>query len=263
MLLSGLKNRLKDSKFILSVYFFFRKIRKQLMLLKYRRLAKKQHKTIVHFLHIGKTGGSSIKYGLKYKGKPYIHNQFIIICQPHFFKLKDTRAGEKFFFIVRDPVERFISGFYSRKRKGQPRIYSEWSANEKTAFETFNTPNELAVAISSKNVKIKTKAIMAMKSITHINTSYWDWFNNKSFFLNRLDDIFFIGNQENLGNDFLILKKKLELPDDYALPDDEIKQHKNPEDVDKKISPEGMENLKVWYKKDYEFLELLKKDNLL
>ena len=242
-------------------WLFNNKIRNGLYI--FRLLAKLQNKDIVHFFHIGKTGGSSVKYALKLKNAPLINNEYIIFGHSHTFTLKDTYPGEKIFFFVRDPIDRFISGFYSRKRKGAPRIYVEWSPEEKQAFETFDTPNELAVSLSSVNEDLREKAIKAMNSIGHVRTSLWNWFINDDNFNRRLNDIIFVGTQKNLNKDFERLKKLLYLSDEYILPKDNIKAHKNPDDVDKDLSDKAYKNLKDWYSEDYRFLNLLHDKGLL
>ena len=227
------------------------------MLASYRHLAKVQSKTIVHFIHIGKTGGTAIKHALG-RDKPFITKQFIIFCHPHTFLLKDVLKGEKFFFVVRDPVERFVSGFYSRQRKGMPRAYHEWNAGEKTAFEIFNSPNELALALSSPDETLRKQAMQAMLSIGHVNTSFWDWFKDEGLFKSRIDDLTFIGKQASLDQDFEKLKALLGIPKHIKLPKDDVKAHKNPTSLDKSLNDAAKANLKKWYERDFEFLELLK-----
>jgi len=226
---------------------------------KYREVAKNENKILVHCLHIGKTGGTAIKYAIGLKGQPYIDDKHIIIGHRHSFKLQDIKPGEKCFFVYRDPLDRFVSAFYSRKRKGAPRIYREWNKGEKLAFEQFSTPNELALALNDSNENIQKSAANAMNSIHHISSSYWDWFGDEEYLLSRKNDIIFIGNQRQLNNDFIKLKSILNLPDHLSMPTDPVKMHKNPDGVDKKLDEQAIENLKSWYTKDYAFLDVVEK----
>ncbi len=223
----------------------------------YRTKARIQNKTIVHFLHIGKSGGTAVKAALGNKDKPLKCNDYYIFSHPHNYTLMHTCKGEKVFFFVRDPIDRFISGFYSRQRKGRPRIYREWSKGEKIAFEHFGTPNELGMALSSENTDRKQQAIDAMKSIYHVKSSYWDWFKNPDYLLSRLDDIAFVGTQKNLNDDFLRLKKTFNLPESIKLPQDNVNTHKNPDNLDKRLDSQAIANLKKWYADDYMFLDHL------
>jgi len=94
-----------------------------------------------------------------------------------------------------------------------------------------------------------------MNSILHVNTQYWDWFENPDYCKSRIHDIFFVGFQERLSEDFNKLKKKLGIPEDAALPTDDTKAHRNPSNLDTRLSDEAVNNLKAWYRSDYEFID--------
>jgi hypothetical protein len=218
----------------------------------YFRLTKKP---IVHFIHIGKTGGSAIKAALR---NQRITPQCAIILHRHRTRLKHIPPGEKFFFFLRDPVAKFVSAFYSRKRQGMPKYRQPWSPEETRAFARFETPNALALALDSPDAETRQAAQDAMKSIHHINKSYWFWFKDEATLRSRRDDILLIGFQETLDQDFAALKRMLDLPDTILLPHDDVSAHRNKADVDKRLDEEAIRNLKTWYQKDYEFIELCK-----
>jgi hypothetical protein len=208
---------------------------------------------MLHFLHIGKTGGSAIKHALE----PYARTgSYVITLHPHRTRLRDVPSGEKIVFFLRDPVSRFLSSFYSRKREGRPRYYRPWSEEERAAFERFSTPHELATALSSEEEDVKAAAIKAMRSIKHVKSSYWDWFENETYFLVRSGDVLFVGLQERLNDDFERLKKKLGLPPMAELPQSDVEAHRAPPDEDLHLGEEGLHNLRTWYARDYAFLEL-------
>ena len=80
----------------------------------------------VHFLHIGKTGGTAFKHAITTARRqnarlgaltPALH------LHPHTVHLRDIPKGDRFFFFLRDPISRFVSGFYSRKNQGHPRHF--------------------------------------------------------------------------------------------------------------------------------------------
>ena len=167
------------------------------------------------------------------------------------------------FFFVRDPIDRFVSGFYSRKREGRPRYNFEWSSEEREAFGTFDTPNHLAISLSSNDEILKEKATRAMMEIFNVNSSYWDWFANEEYFLKRIEDIIFVGEQKNLNEDFLRLRDILDLPDSCEIPKDVVTSHKNPDHLDKYLEPEAIRNLQKWYARDYQFLALLRERKLI
>jgi hypothetical protein len=214
---------------------------------------KARGKQFVHFLHLGKTGGTAIKYALRNSKSP---DRFAIYLHPHKTRLSDVPVGESVVFFLRDPISRFTSGFFSRQRQGQPRYTSRWSPEEEGAFSTFSSPNQLALALSSANDEERAGAVTAMRSIEHVRDSYWRWFVSREYFLSRRADLFFVGFQASLAADFEILKAKLSLPDSLRLPDNDIDAHRNPADVDRTLDHEATANLRRWYKGDFQFIDL-------
>ena len=96
------------------------------------------HRTpVVHFLHISKTGGTAVKHALH---DSLALTRCALLLHGHRVKLMDVPDGEKAAFFLRDPVSRFCSGFYSRKRQGRPRFDFPWSPAEELAFGRFSTP---------------------------------------------------------------------------------------------------------------------------
>ncbi|MCP3852506.1 MAG: sulfotransferase family 2 domain-containing protein, partial [Gammaproteobacteria bacterium] len=201
-------------------------------------------------MHIGKTGGSAIKSVLNdFLETP----KYSITLHGHGTSLEDIPKGDSVIFFLRDPVTRFVSGFYSRQRKGQPRYYSEWSPKEKEVFEHFSTPNEVAVSLANE----QESAIIAMKSVQHFSR-YKKWYVDFDYFKSRVEDILLIGFQESLDSDFERLKSILGIPEEINLPVDDVAAHKNPKNVDKSIDENGIEALKKWYSEDAKFIELCK-----
>jgi hypothetical protein len=217
----------------------------------YRFPKKMLSKKPVHMLHIGKTGGTAVKLALD--GQLSSGNYSIVLHQ-HNVKFMDIPRGERVIFFLRDPLNRYVSGFCSRQRQGQPRYISPWNEGEKAAFAYFKTPDQLARALSSQNGEENAKAIFAMKSIGHVKTHYWDWFESPDYCMSRLEDLFFAGFQEQLDEDFDDLRKKLGLPGCATLSTDAVKTHKNPQTIDTALSDEAVENLKEWYSGDYGFI---------
>lgn len=216
-----------------------------------RGVQKKQ----LHFLHIGKTGGTAIKYALK---ESHNTGTYQMHFHPHNIKLTDIAVDDKVMFVLRNPISRFISGFFSRYRQGQPRHHSPWSPAEKIAFEQFPTPNQLALALSSSDTALKGAAEDAMRSIEHVRDSYWLWFDNDAYFKDRAEDVLCIGFQESLDDDFDDLRQLLGLSDAVQLPANDLDSHRSPNGFDKHLDQHARENLRLWYAEDYRFIELCK-----
>src|SRR5581483_6101704 len=137
------------------------------------------------FLHVGKTGGSAIKAALADADS----GAFEIVLHPHATTLEQVPAGERVFFVLRDPVERLVSGFYSRLRRGRPRYEVPWTAGEELAFTRFVTPDALGRALASHSGEERSHAVDAIREIRHVQTSYRTWFGDDRYFESRLDDI--------------------------------------------------------------------------
>jgi hypothetical protein len=207
-----------------------------------RGIYRLRGKREVHLLHIGKTGGTAIKHALT---KPYrVTARYTIQRHAHSQTLRQIPEGDGVIFFLRDPLSRFVSGFNSRLRRGEPRFSKPWTQEEQTAFAQFDTPSHLAEALSADDEELRNRALAAMRSIGHVCDSYWKWFESEEYFLSRIHDIVFIGFQENLSRDFESLKSILGLPAALSLPTDSILAHKNPEHFNKTLSDLAAANLR-------------------
>ena len=92
----------------------------------------------LHFLHIGKTGGSAVKEAIA--GRPGI------ALHEHGARLRDIPQGEPVFFTVREPLARYVSAFNSRLRAGRPRYDVPWSPDEAKAFAAGELPSDPVAA---------------------------------------------------------------------------------------------------------------------
>ena len=221
-----------------------------------RAVARLRGRRIVHFLHIGKTGGSAVKFALQ---DDLVTPRYEIRLHRHGRKLKDVPEGEKAIFFLREPISRYVSGFYSRQRQGQPKTFVPWSEAEEAAFGHFDSANALAEAISSPDESERERAREAMSSIQHVRSSYRDWLVSEEYFLRRSADVLFVGFQESLSDDFARLRSKLELPESVRLPGDDVHAHRNPPGIDKALTEKARGNLGEWYRADFKFLVLCRK----
>lgn len=206
----------------------------------------------IHYLHISKTGGTALKEALEnaeIKGKRIIHH-------PHEVSLQRVPRGEAVVFFVRDPVSRYTSSFYSRRRQGRPRFIRDWSPEEAEAYGIFATPNELALGLTSDDAGRRAAAVRAMRNIVHVRSSYWDWFISEQYLRSRRSDLLFVGAQESFAGDVAELSRLLGAG--LELPNDDCLANRNPTDVDKSLSEQALRNVVDWYAKDYDFLAIIR-----
>jgi hypothetical protein len=207
----------------------------------------------LNVLHIGKTGGTALKHVLSENQEA---SRYQLLFRGHDVTLADLPRGERFMFLIRDPLTRFVSSFNGRLREDRPRYYYPWREEERVAFAVFKTPDQLAVALSSSDADERDQAEQAMRGIGHVNTPYTFWFADESAFRARLPDLFFIGLQERLNEDFELLKRKLGLSGEVRLPGDETVAHKTPAGFEDHLSERARANLERWYEQDVALVRL-------
>jgi hypothetical protein len=210
----------------------------------------------VNLLHIGKTGGSAIKNTIKEKNIILTNANYEIKLCGH-DKILGTSSGFYAFF-VRDPIERYVSGFLSRLRKGQPLYDVPHSPDEELAFKNFGTPNQLAETLSSTDPVRNQLAISAMESIFHVKNGLKYYLGGRQNLINNMDRILYVGRTEFLDDDFPQMLEKFQI-NRTELITDEVKIHKTPEQyyMMKHLSPLAIENLLRWYAEDYEIIDCL------
>ena len=203
-------------------------------------------------LHIGKTGGTALVDALLPHAGSANHR---LVFHGHEVTTAHVPSGEQFMFVVRDPVERFVSAFNSRRAMDCPRYHYPWTPEEQIAFTEFETPNQLAAALSSEIPAEREAAERAMRGIGHLKDPYSYWFGDTEAFRLRLPDVFLIGLLERLAEDFELLKTKLGLPAEVCLPTDPIAAHRAPRPATP-LSAAERENIARWYAADTEFVQL-------
>lgn len=202
-------------------------------------------------LHNPKTGGTTLKALIDQQNqiKPLSHIAYFdhAMTLPLFTQHYPNAQA---IFFVREPLSRFVSGFYSRQRQGQPRYHYPWSHREARAFTIFKTPNELAESLSSINLLRRYRAIRAMKSIRHVRDSYRTFLGSIPFLNSIATRIAFIGHQPDFNNDLQQLLPLLSLDPNIQPPTDPIATHRNPAHLDPTLSPKAVANLVKWYHAD-------------
>ncbi|HEV2642925.1 MAG TPA: hypothetical protein VGT98_09470 [Candidatus Elarobacter sp.] len=200
-----------------------------------------------HFLHVRKTGGSAVGHALA----PVAQSHRIAI-HGHATRLADVPQDDDVFFFLRDPVERYMSGFNSRLRRGRPLRDLIWTAGEERAFAQFQSPNALGEALGAADPELAAQARYAMRNINHVSSSFSDWFTLDEIVARR-DRIVLLGLQRSLDTDFAFVKRRLGIPDDVGLPADPVHAHRTPSGYETTLSPAAHANIAAWYAADIDF----------
>ena len=215
--------------------------------------ARLRGRRVVHMLHVGKTGGTALKYVLR---KNRETPTYVVFAHPHRVQLRDLPPWDDFFFFLRDPVDRYVSGFNSRLREGRPRYVRPWTTKEKWAFAHFSTAEELALALGSDDPKRRHQAQRAMRSIRHVRAGFATWMGGEKLVRRRRRHLLMVGRLETIDADFERLKALLGLPPDAKLPQQEKAAHRDPGAAPRTLSDEARANVAAWYRKEYRLLEV-------
>lgn len=217
----------------------------------------------LHFIHIGKTGGTAIKRGLRRAklaywasddAEDFFETRFgRIQLHHHRFGMGDVPPEDHVFFCLRDPIDRFFSAFYSRLNKGRPRYYFEWTDAERRAFEAFPTPQRLAGALAGRDIGEKSLAEFAMRNIRHMVPMAAS-VGSPTQLRSRVSQVVYIARQETLATDWEQLKSLLSLPRDATLPTARVTANRRDASLDTTIEPAAADALRAWYRRDYALL---------
>jgi hypothetical protein len=124
------------------------------------------------FLHIGKNAGSTIgDFLLALSGQG--HRPPVVLG--HDWTLQDVARRYpwmKISFVIRDPLDRIVSGFNSRLRQGRPRNQNLWQPDEAIAFSHFRDVDEFLRACISDDEHRLSAARFARHHIQHVRDGY-------------------------------------------------------------------------------------------
>ena len=205
----------------------------------------------IAFLHIGKNAGTQIMH-LADQLRP---TGLKIRKYSHSVKLQSLPNNARYFFSIRDPYARFKSGFYSRKRKGQPRIYSEWSRHEEAAFGAFEHANDLAEALFRDDER-GALALQAIQSIEHTAMHQIDWFT-KAGFLDTHPPVWIV-RSEHFDEDFAEFMRRAGASMSYSdlhMGEGSHTSHRNDYSKTPDLSDLARQNLQRWYQRDFAFYQ--------
>lgn len=207
------------------------------------------------FIHIGKCGGTEVLRHLNSKIIKEIHWEE----NP---KLWHNYTETKWILWIRNPFARFVSAFWyswngvhlpCRNDDCPHKPIQEFEAKgipthtdtQKLGFNIFNSPNELAEALSSDNVKTRELAIYMMRhGGEHLPNSLATYLDNGNW-LDNNKNIVFVGHCENMDDDILKLKQKL---GDKLIKIKQVMHSRRGVKSDKYLSNKAIKNLKNLWK---------------
>ena len=215
---------------------------------------------VIHFLHIGKTGGTAL--GRVFHGNQRVGNSWLGLHE-HSTTVRRLPKNDQFTFVLRDPVDRFVSAFYSRYRQGKPAYSIPWTEAEASAFASFPDANSLAEALSSPEPECRESARAAMHAIGHVRTRYRDWLGSVENLSELSHRIPLAGWQPELDSYLCCLVDTLGGdPGQYRFPSNAAKSHKGGHGGRAELSDLAIENLLEWYGDDIRWVEAVRRLDL-
>jgi hypothetical protein len=145
------------------------------------------------FLHLPKTGGTGLKDFL-------LANLDAIASVPipfgHAWTLRMVRSqcpGLRLSLLLRDPLERVISGFQSRLREGRPRYAIPWRREEAEVFGHYPTVDSFLNGLSSDDPQHDRMIGRAMEVIPPLRLGYRHCFESVDHLLACRDSFHWLG----------------------------------------------------------------------
>ena len=156
----------------------------------------------IGFLHIPKTGGTSlvdflteIEHDIALRPVLLFHSWTVDLIYEY---LPDI----KLCFILRDPLERVVSGFQSRLRGGKPRYQQPWRDYEATCFAMFPSTRSFLNALLRSDEYSLNATEYALSHLLATSWNYAHYFRSASFVELIKNRILLIGKTDEM-HDFV------------------------------------------------------------
>lgn len=217
-------------------------------------IAANQRLPDVGFLHMPKTGGSTVRHlvdrsgvaGVLFLGHP-TRLQPLLAQHPH-LRVACT---------IRDPIVRFISAFYSRRRQGRPKRMAIWTPGEATAYLWFPDVEALVMGFESPDERVKSAALFAKAEIKHLAWDYPHYYTSAAFVRRNARRFAFIGEIDKLNENLPQLLRTMGVAELPALDAAEAHQHAAPQKKPE-LSEEATQILRRILAEDYEIYDALR-----
>lgn len=218
----------------------------------------------LYFIHVGKSGGTSIKYNFMKNG---IHLQNYHLDRP-----SCKRHAQSFFILwIRNPISRFVSAFYHAKnridgdtslvpyRHHQDYIFSP---SYDKLISIYQTANELAENLSHSHPYHRKVAMECMHHVDEHIFKGLGYYTNNGEFIHKNKHRIFVGRLEYFQEDFTnLVENRLKIPFSFHY-ETKIRQNFNKNDTI--LSQKAIENLITFYHDtDYYALKVLLQHDLI
>lgn len=218
----------------------------------YIPITQTKNATKLAFLHIGKCGGGTLENNFKEEN---------IKFKSYHIKKNITHISQRrIVSFVRNPVDRYVSAFnwrYQEYYENNWKIKEIKEFREKELLAFFETADALALALDSTHENYDL-AMEAMSIIDHTGESIADYFVSSDVIKQNKEKIIFVGRLEHFDFDYDRLLKILNINKTNKRVEKERKKiHLGSASRKTILSDKAIENLKLFYQKDYQIIQAL------
>jgi len=224
---------------------------------------------MISFIHVGKTGGTTVDTLLR--GKLAIYKEY--------HHVKNYNNHEKYIIWIRNPISRYVSAFnhsyyalntdlhkisvfdlnnclLPQRMKQALKSGYVFSPNYDALFRSFKNANALAESLTSSDAILRKKATDLMNCIDEHLKKGLGWYLDNGEFINRNNGrILFVGRMEYMEEDILGLGKVLGLELGKGL---KLRENVYIDKSMNYMSELAIKNIVEWYKDtDYKALNVL------
>jgi hypothetical protein len=226
-----------------------------------------QNRTL-HLVHVGKCAGESVTKALEQHGLPFTEHHCGLANVEIADQVLTGEENDLFVILIRDPVSRFVSAF-------------EWDLLEKfiardkpqdnplwlPVYDTFDSANSLAEALTSPNADLRSVADHAMRS-SHLHMHFdLAWYLPPQIAERLSRKNAFAIRTEHINDDFAGLLGRMGVPmkDGFSVPfsknnyKSRIPEHRRTD----KLSDLAARNVRSYSLASYETMLLLRRSGIL
>ena len=213
------------------------------------------------FIHIGKTGGTSlgkVNSALKDNGHTTLR---IFDHSTTLAKAADENPNYRFSFMIRDPIERIVSGFNSRMRQSRPSYTALWKPEEAICYQWFPTVHDFFDALLSNDERMKSAGLFGLRHMGHVHRGFTFHFGSLETLARYEERIYFVGRLERGDTELQSFFKPLDIPR-HIIEEYSDHHHSGGDSTMQsltRISDTRLQELKSYFHKEYEIYDHLLK----